>query len=396
MTAGFTQGAEIAADEFASRRAKTIAAAAARGLDGLLVCSRGGGTVDRYANVLYLSNFYTPFPYIPDKPPEWTARAHTFLILPVKGDPSLIVDIPYLKDVAFPEDRIVKADDVLAAVVAGMRDAGLAGGRIGVVGDDVIPWKMSRALEDALPDARWTPADDILAGLRAVKSPGEIALLREAARIGSRTIEAMLDAAVAGATHGDVVAAGQGVLAPAGAILYNSFMASGRGGSNSEAHRHNLPTWGSPEPLADGQWLRLGISGIHKGYYFDVSRSKAIGRMSSDQRDAFEAAIACVEAGLAVLRPGVAAGAVADAGLGKQEALGYPLAGVFSGLGHGIGLGWDDPWLVRGESMKLEAGMVINVERTLQRGGFLGDFEETALITEDGIELLTDARVRSW
>jgi hypothetical protein len=40
--------------------------------------------------------------------------------------------------------------------------------------------------------------------------------------------------------------------------------------------------------------------------------------------------------------------------------------------------------------------MVLNVERTVQRDGYLGDFEETALLTASGPELLTDARIRDW
>ena len=202
--------------------------------------------------------------------------------------------------------------------------------------------------------------------------------------------------AVPGATHGDVVAAGLQVLVPAGGMLYNSFMASGTGGANATLVRSSFPTWASPTPLANGQWLRLGISGVLDGYYFDVSRSRSIGPASRLQVDAFEAAIAAVEAGIAALRPGVTAGEVARAGLAKQESLGFTLKGVFSGLGHGIGLGWDSPWLVPQETMKLVPGMVLNFERTLTKDGYLGDFEETVLLTEHGVERLTDAVKRPW
>jgi hypothetical protein len=40
--------------------------------------------------------------------------------------------------------------------------------------------------------------------------------------------------------------------------------------------------------------------------------------------------------------------------------------------------------------------MVLCVERSVRHMGYLGDFEETVLITDDGIELLTDATVRRW
>ena len=46
--------------------------------------------------------------------------------------------------------------------------------------------------------------------------------------------------------------------------------------------------------------------------------------------------------------------------------------------------------------MRLQQDMVINIERTLTRDGYLGDFEETILITEQGPELLTNAKLRYW
>jgi hypothetical protein len=36
------------------------------------------------------------------------------------------------------------------------------------------------------------------------------------------------------------------------------------------------------------------------------------------------------------------------------------------------------------------------VERTVRRRGYLGDFEETVLVSADGPRLLTTARVRRW
>src|SRR5271166_2812291 len=56
----------IAIDEFALRRARAAAAARRQGLDCLLVCGRGGGALDRYADVMYLTNHYSAFPFIPD------------------------------------------------------------------------------------------------------------------------------------------------------------------------------------------------------------------------------------------------------------------------------------------------------------------------------------------
>lgn len=386
----------ISTEEFTDRRGRAAAMADAEGLKGLLVCSRGGGTLDRFGDVFYLTNYYTSFPYIPDLPDVWSTRAHTFAVLSAKGECILVTDAPNDGQTALAEEDVIYTDLVLEGVLDAMQRLDMESGSVGLVGGDVLPVDTHQNLAARLTNVEWTKAQHILVKLRSVKSPDEIKLLRSASEVGSQALEAMMSAAEPHSTHGDVVAAGMAVLAPAGAALYNSFMASGRGGENPQAVRRNFPTWGSNEPLANGQWFRIGLSGVLNGYYFDHSRSKAIGAPTNQQIELFEAAIDIVEAAIAEIRPGVTAEAVAQAGLAKQTALGYPNDGVFSGLGHGVGLGWDAPWLAVGDKTKIEPGMVLCIERTIRKNGYLGDFEETVVVTEDGCEKITDAQLRYW
>jgi Xaa-Pro aminopeptidase len=388
--------AGISVPEFAERQARATAIARGRGLKGLLVCSRGGGTIDRHANVLYLANFYTPFPYIPDRRPEWSARGHAFFLLPSEAKPVLVIDVPYFEHRDLPVEDIVIDADTVGAVVEQLRTHGLSEGAVGIVGTDTVPWSVARQLEAELPHVTWAIADDILDGMRMVKSPAEISILAQASDIGSRTIDAMLDAAQPGITHGEIVAAGLRVMIPAGAILYNSFMSSGAGGEQPTIISHNFPTYGASAALANGQWFRVGLSGAYDGYYFDLARSTAVGRTTPEQIDAFEAAIASVQACIAAIRPGATAGDIASAGNRRLQDLGYPDGGAFSGFGHGVGLGWDSPWLVPGDTTKLQPAMVLSVERMVRRRGYMGDFEETVLITENGTQTLTTARTRRW
>ena len=386
----------ISTEEFAERRSRAAEMANAEGLEGLLVCSRGGGTLDRFGDVFYLANYYTSFPYIPDLPHVWSARAHTFVVLSAKGDCILVTDAPNDGQTALAEENVIYTDLVLDGVLDAMQRLEMESGSVGLVGGDVLPVDIYQNLATRLKNVEWTKAQHILVKLRSVKSPDEITLLRSASEVGSQALEAMMSAAEPNNTHGDVVAAGMAVLAPAGAALYNSFMASGRGGENPQAVRRNFPTWGSSEPLANGHWFRIGLSGVLNGYYFDHSRSKAIGAPTNQQIELFEAAIDIVEAAIAEIRPGVTAEAVAQAGLAKQTALGYPNDGVFSGLGHGVGLGWDAPWLAAGDKTIIEPGMVLCIERTIRKNGYLGDFEETVVVTEDGCEKITGAQMRYW
>ncbi|MDE0241978.1 MAG: Xaa-Pro peptidase family protein [bacterium] len=386
----------IPSSEFAGRRNRARHAVQEAGLAGLLVCSRGGGTTDRYADVKYLTNFYTRFPYIPDVPGEWTGRAHAFVILPADGEPVLVADDRPERDSDLAIGDVTVTGDVTGSVIAAMKKAGLAGGRIGIAGSDTLPWSLHNALAAALPEITWIPADDILGRLRMVKSPGEIAMLRRASQVGGRATEAMLERAVPGATHGEVVAAGMEVLVTAGGILYNSFMSSGKGGNNPVTVASSFPTWGSDDVLEDGDWFHVGISGAVDGYYFDHARSKPVGHATAEQIRVFEAPLLAVREAMAVVRPGVTAADIARAGREKLESLGFELEGSFKGFGHGIGLGWDSPWLVESDHTPIEENMVLCVERSVRHMGYVGDFEETVVVTKDGHELLTDARVRWW
>ncbi|MDE0417225.1 MAG: Xaa-Pro peptidase family protein [bacterium] len=386
----------IPSSEFAGRRNRARQAVREAGLAGLLVCSRGGGTTDRYADVKYLTNFYTRFPYIPDVPGEWTGRAHAFVILPADGEPVLVADDRPERDSDLAIGDVTVTGDVTGSVIAAMKKAGLAEGRIGIAGSDTLPWSLHNALAAALPEITWSPADDILGRLRMVKSPGEIAMLRRASQVGSRATEAMLERAVPGATHGEVVAAGMEVLVTAGGILYNSFMSSGKGGNAPVTVASSFPTWGSDDVLEDGDWFHVGISGAVDGYYFDHARSKPVGHATAEQIRVFEAPLLAVREAMAVVRPGVTAADIARAGREKLESLGFELEGSFKGFGHGIGLGWDSPWLVESDHTLIEENMVLCVERSVRHMGYVGDFEETVVVTKDGHELLTDARVRWW
>tara|TARA_B100000676_G_scaffold310598_1_gene377654 strand:- start:431 stop:1600 length:1170 start_codon:yes stop_codon:yes gene_type:complete len=387
---------EVPAEEFAERRARVREDAAREGLAGLLVCSRGGGTTDRYGDVKYLTNFYTRFPFIPDVPGEWTARAHAFVVLPVEGEPVLVADDIPKRDEEMAIDKVVVTGDVIASVIEALKETGLTEGKVGIVGSDTLPWSVHAKLVGACPEVEWLPTDELLGRFRMVKSSAEVEKLRHASQVGSRATEAMLIKAEAGCTHGEVVAAGMEILVTNGGILYNNFMSSGRGGNNPTMVATSFPTWGSKEVLEDGDWFHCGISGAVDGYYFDHARSKPIGNPTAEQIRVFEGPMLAVQAAIAEIRPGVTASQVARAGREKLESLGFEFEGAFKGFGHGVGLGWDSPWLIESDHTVLEKNMVLCVERSVRHMGYVGDFEETGVVTDDGFELFTDARIKWW
>ena len=73
MTA--TESSRSRPTEYAQRRERLRALAAERGLDGLLVVSRGANGADWGADIVYLTNHYSAFPQIPDRPGRWSGVA---------------------------------------------------------------------------------------------------------------------------------------------------------------------------------------------------------------------------------------------------------------------------------------------------------------------------------
>jgi Xaa-Pro aminopeptidase len=386
----------VTAQEFETRRQQAGELAVQAGLDGLLVCSRGGGTLDRFADIFWLSGFYTQFPYIPDVAGNWSGRAHALMVLKPDGDAHLVVDVPAWQDVGLADEHISFADHVPAAVIETLKTMGLSDARLGLVGSDAMPANMYRAIGAACPGLDLVDVQDTFNDLKAVKSPAEIELLRRASLLGSRAIEMTMEAGRAGLSHGDVMARCLDHLVSNRAILYNAFIRSGSGGPEPRFVKSALPTWGSGEELRDGEFLCAGISGVLDGYYFDLARCRPIGRGTNAQVDVFESTIAVVEAGIAAVKPGATGEDVMRAGSERQHELGFAQTGNFQGFGHGIGLGWDDPWLAPGVTKQIAPNMVICVEKWLMRDGYAGDYEDTVVVTSDGAEKITDARMRWW
>ncbi len=386
----------VTAGEFAERRERLRQAVESAGLAGAVIVSRGGGSLDRFADIFWLSGFYTQFPYIPDVAGNWSGRAHAVMLLPVRGEARLVVDIPVATVAGLPASQVQFADFVTEAVITGLKESGLAGAPLGLVGAEAMPASMYRALVAGLPGTDFRDIQPVANALRAVKSAAEIALLRRASEIGSRMTDAMLEKVAAGRSHGEIMAAGLDVLVPARGMLYNAFIRSGRGGPRPKFVKSALPTWGSSEVLEEGDFFCAGVSGILDGYYFDLARCRPVGQVSNAQVEVFESAISVVEAGMAAVRVGATGADVMQAGAAEQARLGFPKSGNFQGFGHGIGLGWDDPWLAPGVTEQVRPGMVICVEKWLLRDGYAGDFEETVVVGETGVEKITDARVRWW
>jgi Xaa-Pro aminopeptidase len=390
--------------EFAERQANARRAAAEQGLDGLVVWSRGGGAVDMSADVVYLANHYSQQPYMADHVGIGRARSHGVLVLPVNGPSILVMDVPWWRADLVVADDVRTGNDVVAKVADAVRSAGLVEGRVGLVGASHMTAAAYLGFRDELPALDLRRVDDLVERLRIYKSPAEVAAMRAAVALGVRAVEAGMAAAIPGATEADCAAEAAAVVAREGGVLYDAACASG-------AQAHNF-TWArmpssSLRPMQAGEMFHMDCYGALGGYFWDFGRTRVVGDSPSDaQVRLVEAAIEIVDAVCGAIRPGISASdafRIGDEATSRNEMVrslpqdegdteGFPA------VGHGIGLGWEAPWLTPDDDTTLVPGMTVAVETLIGHPSVGGGFhEENGIVTEDGFEVLTSGvRSRWW
>jgi Xaa-Pro aminopeptidase len=270
---------------------------------------------------------------------------------------------------------------LLREVLAAM---GLAGARLGVE-LAAVPAADLPALTEALAPARIADASGLVERLRAVKSAGEIALLRQAGAITEAALAAFIPAIREGATR---EALGRRFLETVQGIA----AARGVGGVTAwEYVGFGVSPWGSPGGLARGDVIKVDVGAVVQGYTADLARTFTLGPAPPRAREVHGALRAAFEAGYAMFRPGVALRDIHAACLGAVHAAGFP--GYARGhFGHGLGAAiWSEEWpyIAADSDAVLEPGMVMAFEAPWYIEG-LGGFiiEDMLLVTETGAETL--------
>jgi Xaa-Pro dipeptidase len=231
---------------------------------------------------------------------------------------------------------------------------------------------------------------NLIPDLKLVKSPREIALIREAARIADLGLQTFCTALREGRTELAVAGDVYQTLLTSGSSLAASpiNLVSGERSSFS----HGAPTL---RTLRRGDFGSVEYGAAYKRYTATIGRQFSLGRPTPRMqtlydvvRRAADAFVAEVRAGVPAVAPHEAAKAViAAAGLdhGRVHTSGY-------GLAPGFPPTWGEPLhLFGGSRYTLQAGMVVTVEPPV----FLGEERlgarliDNLLVTESGAELLS-------
>ncbi len=267
-------------------------------------------------------------------------------------------------------------------------------------------WKRARklrwlALEAAsLPHSRWQEIRTALPGvllrdcsglaeeLRMVKSPAEVVCIRASVLLNSRAYESVLGRIRPDWTEQRVAAELDHRMRLLGAAgpAFETIVAAGPNSALPHARPGN-------ERIGTNRLLLIDMGASLDGYASDMTRVVHMGSPSPTARRLYDAVLEAQLASIDAVRPGTTAAEVDQAGrklLQKRK-----LDHLFThSTGHGLGLEiHEEPRLGRKSSTVLKPGMVVTIEPGVYREGFGGvRIEDTVLVTETGVEVLTPTK----
>jgi Xaa-Pro dipeptidase len=389
--------------EYRERQRRFAARLDQAGLGGALVVSRGGGTFDRCGDVLYLTGHYQSYAYLPETPGLFSGRSHAAAVMGIDGKCILCVSVPeYDRDAVVATD-VRYGDDFSSTVADAVAASVPRGAPIGLVGADVMPLSLWQRILMRLGEREWRDDSELLGALRRIKSPAELEAVRAAALTGRRAATAFLAAIGPDARESDAVAA---ALAPAvadGAGLYFAAVSSGPAAGRYTAS--SLPGW-STRRLERGDLVRFDLGLVKGGYLSDFGRTVTVGPPTGPQQRLLNVLHEALDVTIDAIRPGVAVKDLVAVGDQALAAAGVsmspgPAADLWASYpahwGHGLGLGWERPWLASSESLIIQSAMVLAVERAITlEGTGTAAAEQNLIVTDTGVELLTAGPAERW
>jgi len=323
-----------------------------------------------------------------------------FLILPLKGEPVLIVQtgrreeavrLSQIKDV---RDYAELSRVPLSLIVEALRERGASGKAVGMeLGIEQsfdVPYLEFCRLQDALRGTNLVDASDILWRLRIVKSEDEIACIRHACKILTDAYATAFARAREGMTERQIANI---ILAHFDqAEVGDRFLVVTSGKDNYDLP--SKPPESRPVRAGDMAWFDAGCT--VSGYWSDFSRAGVVGEPSPQQVAAQEAIHQITWEAVCRVRPGITASSIARFCNEKVSRLKFPITQEISGrasrCGHGVGLNLTEfPHISEADHTVLEPGMVITLEPGVATEYGTFHVEENVLVTREGYEVLSQA-----
>jgi Xaa-Pro aminopeptidase len=271
--------------------------------------------------------------------------------------------------------------DSVDALVAAMKEKGLERARIGLDEIGITPQCMDQ-LNSALPEAKFIRCFSLFERVRSVKTSGEIDILRHAARVTERSIDAALAIAAEGVTEREMLREFNSCLARNDAAPVVGCIGFG----NRSAMINVQP---SDRKLKMGELIRFDVGGRYRHYRSDMSRGANLGEPPAKISKYYRAVEKGVLRGYDIIKPRLKVSDLFSEIVATVQREGIPHF-KRSHVGHGIGVdGYDPPNISETSTDMLEENMVVCIETPYYELGFAGlQVEDMVRVTKDGAESL--------
>lgn len=283
--------------------------------------------------------------------------------------------------------------DAAEAAVAHLKRIGVGGLRIGIE-PGFLPADAWKVLAAGLGEDHLADATGMLEEMRAIKTPAELALLRQASELITDAMQATMAASGEGWTKARIIEELRRQETARG--LHFDYCLITLGASHNRA--------ASDQAWQRGEVISLDSGGNWQGYIGDLCRMGVLGEPDAELEDLLAQIESVQQAAFAAIRPGAPGGDLCEAGEAARAAL--PMARHTDFFAHGMGLiSHEVPFLMTNHPVAyegvdatrpLEPGMVLSVETTMLHPtrGFI-KLEDTLAVTTTGWEMFGD-RARGW
>ena len=281
------------------------------------------------------------------------------------------------------------SDDAMAVLASQLTELGLAGGKVGIEMDYLPAGDFAR-LQGALPKVVFVSCEHILARLRQIKSPEEIALLRRLSLVADQAIKDAISSVKAGDTEMDIAGHLTRNIYELGAEQFKLLIIA-------TGDRSRLPNVGpTSRVLVRGDVCRVEIFAVIDGYQAGVCRTAVVQEAPPMADEIWRQLVECKYQILDMVKPGASCHAVYNAFIEKLAKANLP---PISFVGHGIGLHLhEEPYLgktpILGQidaDALIEENMVLGFEPLCYETGYGYGMQnkDMLLVTATGSELLS-------
>ncbi|RXI98542.1 aminopeptidase P family protein [Anaerobacillus alkaliphilus] len=248
-----------------------------------------------------------------------------------------------------------------------------------------ISYTRANALLSIYPEGNLVSVEEKLYSLRLIKDDGELAILKQAAKLADYGVEVGVNAIKAGKCEMDVLALIEYELKKKG-IREMSFSTMVLTGAKS-ADPHGNP--GLTE-IKRGDFVLFDLGVVLDGYCSDITRTVAFQDISEKQREIYQTVLGAQLQALSVCKIGTRIGDIDLAARNYINDAGY--GDYFPHrIGHGLGIEVHEfPSMSENNNDLLQEGAVFTVEPGIYVPNIGGvRIEDDIVITKDGFESLT-------